>query len=157
MKCTCGSSSNMPHHKDCPLFGLTVEPEYWCSYCKKAVRGHCEHFPDEPTKPPANRDPVKYRYDVLYWEFIHAMAEIGHFGAEKYGDHNYRQPGLTRDKSPINHMANHLRQYLERESYDHPEVDNDRKYHLAAIAFNAMMEFYHYEQGSQDASKENKV
>ena len=91
----------------------------------------------------AKRDSVKYRYDVLYWDFIHAMAEIGHIGAEKYGDLNYQQPGLTREKSPVNHMANHLRHYINKDPYDHSEVGNKTKYHLAAIAFNAMMEYYH--------------
>lgn len=98
-----------------------------------------------PLKKEAKRDPVNYRYDILYWNFIHAMAEIGHFGAEKYGDFNYRQPGLVREKSPINHIANHLRHYLEGHMYDHNEIGSSKKYHLAAIAFNAMMEFWHYE------------
>lgn len=98
----------------------------------------------------AKRDKVSYRYDVLYWNFIHAMAEIGHFGAEKYGNLNYRQPGLTRGKSPINHIANHLRNYIEDIEYDHTEVGNQKKYHLAAIAFNAMMEFYYEDQRTKE-------
>lgn len=106
--------------------------------------------PQWDQKEEAKREPVKYRYDVLYWNFIHAMAEIGHFGAEKYGDHNYRQPGLTREKSPINHIANHLRQFIECNKYDHIEVGQATKYHLAAIAFNAMMQFY-YEDQKEDA------
>lgn len=101
----------------------------------------------------AKRDSVKYRYDVLYWNFIHAMAEIGHFGAEKYGDHNYREKGLTRDKSPINHIANHLRKFIEKEPYDHTEVGNNPKYHLVAIAFNAMMEYYHIEKKEKENGK----
>lgn len=123
MKCTCGAQG-LEHTIDCAMYRKNAIAEY-------------------PQREGAKRDQVKYRYDVLYWNFIHAMAEIGHFGAEKYGDLNYRNPGLTRDKSPINHIANHLRKYIEHEIYDHPEVGNNRKYHLAAIAFNAMMEFYH--------------
>jgi hypothetical protein len=120
MICTCPgklSENDGPH-------------EIWCAMFKKEA-------------PAARRDLVAYRYDVLYWQFIHAMAQIGHFGAEKYGELNYRQPGLQRDKSPINHIANHLRKFIENEPYDHPEVGNQRKYHLAAIAFNAMMQFWH--------------
>ena len=103
----------------------------------------------------AKRDPVKYRYDVLYWNFIHAMAEIGYLGAEKYGDFNYQQPGLTREKSPVNHIANHLGSYIDNHPYDHPEVGKERKYHLAAIAFNAMIEWYH--ECHKDVSKDNKT
>lgn len=99
-----------------------------------------------------NRDPVTYRYDVLYWNFIHAMAEIGHIGAEKYGDFNYQQSGLIREKSPVNHMANHLRQYINREHHDKL---GDVKYQLAAIAFNAMMEFWHWENDPKGDKNES--
>jgi len=104
----------------------------------------------------AKRDKVKYRYDVLYWNFIHVMAEIGAIGAEKYGEFNYQQQGLERDKSPINHIANHLREFIEKQPYDHKELGNNRKYHLAAIAFNAMMQYWH-EDHPQDASKKEKM
>jgi hypothetical protein len=104
--------------------------EIWCAMFKKEV-------------PAARRDPVAYRYDVLYWNFIHVMAQIGHFGAEKYGEFNYRQLGLKGNTSPVNHIANHLRKFIENEPYDHQEVGVGRKYHLAAIAFNAMMQFWH--------------
>jgi hypothetical protein len=120
-------------------------------FCQYIIR---EGIPIEKAK----RDPVKYRYDVLYWNFLHAMAEIGHFGAEKYGDFNYQQPGgLKRDKSPVNHIANHLRRFIEKEPYDHSEVGDNRKYHLAAIAFNAMMEFYHLEHPDASTSKKDQV
>ena len=123
MTCTCGSDSNMPHLIGCAMWGK------------------------------ACRDKVVYRYDILYWNFIHAMAEIGAIGAEKYGEFNYQKPGLERDKSPINHIANHLREFIEKVPYNHKEVGNAKKYHLAAIAFNAMMQFWH-EDHPQDASKE---
>lgn len=115
-------------------------------------------FGKELSSPPAaRRDPVRYRYDVLYWNFIHAMAEIGHFGAEKYGEFNYRQPGLQRDKSPINHIANHLRKFIENEPYDHSEIGNACKLHLAAIAFNAMMAFWHEEHPAAAATAAEKA
>lgn len=115
-----------------------------CSFATSSKKDMQDHM---DLHSQAKRDSVQYRYDVLYWDFIHAMAEIGHIGAEKYGDLNYQQPGLTREKSPVNHMANHLRHYINKDNYDHPEMNfvftNDPKYHLAAIAFNAMMEYYH--------------
>ena len=98
----------------------------------------------------AKRDPVKYRYDVLDWNFIFALARIGYLGAEKYGDFNYRQSGLVREKSPTNHMIEHFRQYMENRSYDHLGIGTERKWHLAAIAFNAMIEFYHEEHPAEE-------
>jgi len=115
-----------------------------CQYRLSEGESPCDY---NCVKPEAIRDSVGYRYDVLYWNFIHAMAEIGHIGAEKYGDLNYQQSKLRRDKSPVNHMANHLRQYINGEKHDKL---GDRKYQLAAIAFNAMMEFYYSE--NKDAS-----
>src|SRR5580698_9305404 len=36
----------------------------------------------------AQRDPVKVRYDILVPEFLEALAQIAHYGAEKYGEFN---------------------------------------------------------------------
>ena len=124
---------------------------YPCYFCEKKFPSHevaVKHMVEcglDSQPNVARRDKVNYRYDILYWNFIHSMAEIAHLGAEKYGDFNYRQPGLTRDKSPVNHIANHLRRYLENESYDHHFLGIEKKWHLVAIAFNAMMEFWHEE------------
>jgi predicted RNA-binding Zn-ribbon protein involved in translation (DUF1610 family) len=106
-----------------------------------------------PLVPAASRDPVAYRYDVLYWQFIHAMAQIGHFGAEKYGELNYQKSKLIGDKSPVNHIANHLRKFIENKTYDHPEVGIGHKYHLVAIAFNAMMQFWYEDHPQNDKSQ----
>ncbi len=96
------------------------------------------HVPKE-----AKRNPVNYRYDVLGPDFLHCMAEIGAYGAETYGDFNWHKSRLDGEKGPVNHMYKHLGQYRRGEVYDH--LNGDRKYHLAAIAFNAMMEFWYLE------------
>lgn len=104
-------------------------------------------------RPEAIRDPVTYRYDVLLPSFLRMMARIGAFGAQKYGDLNWQKSRLAGDKGPVNHIMAHLTAYILREPYDHPEVGTDRKIHLAAIAFNAMMEFWYEE----DAERNKKV
>ena len=95
----------------------------------------------------AKRIPVDYRYDGLNPNFIKLMAQIAAYAAEKYGaTEQYTESRLIGEKSPINHIYEHLRQYQTGESYDH--FDGDLRYHLAAIAYNAMMEyFYHTKWG----------
>lgn len=83
------------------------------------------------------------RYDLLDPLFLEYMAKVADFGAKKYGDLNWQKSRLTRDKSPINHIYTHLGSYQKKEPYDHPELGEDPKWHLVAIAFNAMMEFYY--------------
>lgn len=91
--------------------------------------------------PNQQRQPVTYRYDGLNWDFIKMMAEIAYYAGNKYPDKNnlsgYFKHRLHGEKGPINHIVEHLRQYLNGEPHDH---FNDRAYQLAAIAYNAMME-----------------
>ena len=89
----------------------------------------------------AKRNPVDYRYDILDPDFLHMMAQIAHYGAVTYGDFNWHKSRLTGDKSPVNHMYKHLSRFRKGDKYDH--LDGDIRYHLAAIAFNAMMEFFY--------------
>jgi hypothetical protein len=91
----------------------------------------------------AKRDSVEYRFDILYAPFIRRMAEIAAYGANKYGDFNWHKSRLDGEKGPINHLENHLNLYKDGKSYDHSEVGVDKKIHLAAVAFNAMMEYYY--------------
>ena len=91
----------------------------------------------------AKRDPAGVRYDILDPIFEELMAKIAHYGAEHYGDLNWHKSRLQGDKSPMNHIRKHITAYLKDESYDHPEVGAGKEIHLAAIAFNAMMEFWY--------------
>ncbi len=99
-----------------------------------------EHADTEHSLIEAKRNPVHYRYDILDPAFLHAMAEIAHYGAVTYGEFNWQNSRLAGDKAPVNHIYKHLGQYRSGEKYDH--LNGARTYHLAAIAFNAMMEFY---------------
>jgi len=93
----------------------------------------------------AKRDPVSYRFDILYPQFIRAMARIAAYGAEKYGDFNWHKSRLIGEKGPINHLINHLTMYQDGKDYDHLEIGSEKRIHLAAIAFNAMMEYWYEE------------
>lgn len=90
------------------------------------------------------RHPVNYRYDALNPEFEKMLAMIASYADEKYGDcHLYArlEERLRGEKSPINHMREHMRQYVMQEPYD--KFDGDLGWHLAAIAYNAMMELFY--------------
>lgn len=91
------------------------------------------------------RQPVTYRYDALNWEFIKLLAEIAKLAEEKYGSpEQYTNGRLEGEKSPVNHIGEHLRMYIAREPHDH---FGGLKHQLAAIAYNAMMEFHYLEHG----------
>lgn len=98
----------------------------------------------------AKRNPISLRYDLLDFEFLEAMAKIADYGAKTYGEGNWKLSRLKGDKSPINHIMKHIKQYQEKQEYDHKEIGSEYTLQLAAIAFNAMMEFYH-------AKKELKI
>jgi hypothetical protein len=94
------------------------------------------------SKGEATRVPVSFRYDAINPLFMKWMAEVGHYASEKYGSYEqYRDSRLIDEKGPVNHIYEHLRQFQMNEKYDHFEGDVRR--HLAAIAYNAMMEFYY--------------
>jgi len=91
------------------------------------------------TSPKVKRVPVNFRYDCLNPTFIKMLAKIGHYAAEKYGSwEQYANARLIGEKSCVNHIYEHLRQYVEGEPHD---KFGDTRWHLAAIAYNAMMAF----------------
>lgn len=100
-------------------------------------------FEQGPTE--AVRTPVNYRYDALVWDFVKALAEIAHYSADKYGDAtNYQRSVLEGNKSPMNHVIEHYREYMEGIPHDH---FGNVQMQLAAIAYNAMMEWYYVARG----------
>jgi hypothetical protein len=136
------------HCLDCPTEGTQEEMNNHCKKEKHTFARVNSNIPKNfKLKPEAIRDPVSVRFDILYPAFLRKMAEIGAFGAEKYGDLNWQKSRLEGGKGPVNHLMKHTTSYLLKEKYDHPELGTDRKIHLAAIAFNAMMEYW-YEENS---------
>jgi hypothetical protein len=103
-----------------------------------------KHLADPEVLRIAHRHPVDYRWDALNWEFLKLLARIAHYADAKYGRaENYVDSELGGDRSPMNHIPEHVRQYLTGEPHDHFD---DPAFHLAAIAYNAMMEFYYLQQ-----------
>jgi hypothetical protein len=89
-------------------------------------------------------------YDFLIPAFLEAMNDIGRYGHEKYGEQSFqyrrRQGDLSRGslkrcqpQTLADHAREHFSMYMNHEPHDHFGTD---KHQLAAVAFNAMMEFY---------------
>jgi hypothetical protein len=106
---------------------------------------------DHPVE--AKRVPVDYIYHQLNWDFIHGMAQIASYAHGKYGSvQQYADSRLAGEKSPVNHMAAHLKQYITGEKHDHFQT---MEAHLLAIAYNAMMEYYYYQRYGREDYKLN--
>lgn len=90
------------------------------------------------------------RLDHLIPEFLQAMDDIGRYGSEKYGVDSFQYRRLAGDRSRgslartkpqaiADHATIHFDMHLEGIPHDHFHT---RRHQLAAVAFNAMMEFY---------------
>jgi len=89
-------------------------------------------------------------FEFLNAKFLEAMNDIGRYGNDKYGKDSFHQRqkhgdrsrgSLHRTKTEIIalHADEHFQMYRRGELHDHFDT---RKHQLAAVAFNAMMEFY---------------
>lgn len=91
------------------------------------------------------RQPVDHMTANLYWPFIIMMGRIAKYAQDKYGSvEQYADGRLEGEKSPINHIAGHIADYVQRKPHD---KFGDLKMQLAAIAYNAMMECVYLDQG----------
>jgi hypothetical protein len=90
----------------------------------------------------------KTQFSHLLHSFLIAMEEIGAYGAEKYAstdflvrakEGDYRRSSRTQPLALANHATNHFHQYLGENLHDH---FGTLKHQLAAVAFNAMMEYH---------------
>jgi len=92
------------------------------------------------------------KWEFLDESFLQAMNDIGRYGFEKYGPQSFQQRRLNGDRGrgPLestrtgsqkiaDHAREHFSMYLNHEPHDHFGTD---AHQLAAVAFNAMMEFY---------------
>lgn len=93
---------------------------------------------------------MRSEYQFLSSAFLKAMDDIGRYGHEKYGDFSFHARALNGDASRgdhprttpdaiADHAAEHFKMHLRGELHDH---FGTRRHQLAAVAFNAMMEFY---------------
>ena len=89
-------------------------------------------------------------HEFLSPQFLEAMNDIGRYGFEKYGEQSFQERRLNGDRSrgSLNrcstskigeHIREHYRLYMAQVPHDH---FGTRRHQLAAVAFNAMMEFY---------------
>lgn len=89
-------------------------------------------------------------YDFLLPAFLKAMNDIGEYGHQKYGEFSFHHRALSGDNSRgdhprtlpeaiAGHAAEHFQMHIRGELHDH---FGTRRHQLAAVAFNALMEFY---------------
>jgi hypothetical protein len=87
-------------------------------------------------------------YEHLIPGFLEAMNDIGIYGAEKYGVESFQQRNLLNDKTRTprtqaemlaKHAKIHFTEYVYDYKHDHFQT---MRHQLAAVAFNAMMEYY---------------
>jgi|SRR5579863_2545181 len=93
-------------------------------------------------------------YETLDPEFLKAMNEIGHYGNEKYREESFfKNPTRSERKSTraiVQHIQKHCEEFVAGVEHDHFHT---LEHQLAAVAFNAMMEFYMFkrEQAAKNA------
>jgi hypothetical protein len=87
-------------------------------------------------------------YEHLIAEFLEAMDDVGRYGSEKYGSESFQQMAKrgerlriprTHPQANMTHAHDHFSNAIMGIPHDH---FGTRKHQLAAVAFNAMMEFY---------------
>lgn len=74
----------------------------------------------------------KTRYDMLPWDAIKELAEVSMFGAEKYGDHNWKV-GIEYT-TYWNAAMRHLTAWINGED----NASDSNKSHLAHAAWNCL-------------------
>lgn len=84
----------------------------------------------------ATRYSTGVRIDLVDADYLVALGQIMHVGAEKYGELNWRK-GLEGEKGGINHAYQHLAAYVGFKPCDY----GPREMHLAQVGINAMFEF----------------
>lgn len=106
----------------------------------------------------SKREENKMRYETLVLErdsdhapqtldvdFLKTMSEIGALGLKKHGDHHYQTVSeRPLGRNMIEHINGHLKSYTESRPHDDLV---EQRYHLAAAAFNCMMEYYWFVRG----------
>lgn len=93
----------------------------------------------------AKRQPVDHQSHRLNWKFIRLMGKIAHYASEKYGSvEQYTDSRLEGEKSPMNHIVGHIEEYSSRKPHD---KFGNLEMQLAAIAYNAMMEYWYLTHG----------
>lgn len=83
-------------------------------------------------------------------EFLEAMNDIGRYGHQKYGESSFHYRATigdssrgtierTKSEAIRDHASAHFQMHVDGIPHDH---FGTMRHQLAAVAFNAMMEFY---------------
>lgn len=105
---------------------------------------------------PAKREPVDYRHDALYPEFLNFMARMAGYAGLKYSNPlQYLGSRLKGPDGPINHAKNHIGEFQLGKPHDH--FGADIRWHLVAAAYNLMMEFIYISFGHKPDTWANAV
>jgi hypothetical protein len=93
----------------------------------------------------------------LIVEFIKAMEDIGEYGYSKYGENSFEILALNNNRvrsvrtaCNTDHIFDHNAEYIRNEKHDYFRT---LKHQLAAVAFNAMMEFYYARLDEKESEK----
>jgi hypothetical protein len=90
-------------------------------------------------------------YPHLRSKFLEAMEDVGRYGEEKYRKNSFQSraargdtsrgplTGRTSSRAIKQHIEDHYQMHMDETPHDH---FGTRRHQLAAVAFNAMMEFY---------------
>jgi hypothetical protein len=86
---------------------------------------------------------IKPEHSFLNAAFLEAMDEIGAYGFGVYGElprrrEDHRNPERVTTIEILQHARDHFLAYALNTPHDHFQT---RRHQLAAVAFNAMMEF----------------
>lgn len=89
------------------------------------------------------------RHEMLVLSFLDAMGDICQYGYEKHKEKSFQHQRLLGShertgprvwaESLAEHAYDHFRMYLDGQLHDHFHT---RKHQLAAVAVNAMMEYF---------------
>ena len=75
--------------------------------------------------------------DIIDVNFLKALVENGILGCRQHNDTTWKQENRP-ERDPFEHLLGHAEKYQNSEQHEL----GDETYHLVAIAYNAMMEYY---------------
>ena len=113
-----------------------------CSVCGSRWNKHSEWQKRNCAEHDTER--IKQALPFLNVSFLEAMNELGDYGNQKYGPmparrEDHKDTWRASSCGMMQHARMHFYAYWLGEKHDH---FNTRRHQLAAVAFNAMMEFH---------------
>ncbi len=103
---------------------------------------------------------MKVEFQHLDADFLRVMNALGEYGFTKHGDKSFQARKLRGDgregydRMQKSELSRHAREHFD--AYERGEVHDhfgDLEFQLAAVAYNAMMEFYFLQKEKEVASR----